>query len=142
MEVGVEKTVVVNKNYKDFDVYIGRGSKFGNPYYIGKDGDRNQVIDLYRDWFLMMLKDPIFKRDVLALKGKRLGCFCKPLACHGDVIVEYLENIPDSSDEIRLEIILVAVELFKESNPIEGDSEKYTVSAKNLRRLGALLSKI
>jgi hypothetical protein len=88
----VNKTVVVNK-YKDrFDVYIGRGSAFGNPFEIGKDGTREEVIERYRDWFLKKLKNERFKKQVLKLKGKRLGCFCKPLACHGDIIVEYLER--------------------------------------------------
>lgn len=88
----MNKTVVVNK-YKDrFDVYIGRGSAFGNPFEIGKDGTREEVIERYRDWFLKKLKNERFKKQVLKLKGKRLGCFCKPLACHGDIIVEYLER--------------------------------------------------
>lgn len=84
--------MVVNKNYEEFDVYIGRGSMFGNPFYIGRDGDRALVIDKYKAWFTKRLEDPKFKKAVLALKGKRLGCYCKPKACHGDIIAEYLER--------------------------------------------------
>jgi hypothetical protein len=86
-------TKVVNKYKEPFDEYIGRGSIFGNPYRIGRDGSREEVIELYAIHFLYkMVNDPEFKRRVLALKGKTLGCFCKPNSCHGDIIVDYLEK--------------------------------------------------
>ena len=86
-------TTVVNIRTQKCDVYIGRGSPFGNPFRIGRDGNRQQVIELYRRKFLhKLLNDDEFAMEVQALKGKRLGCFCKPLACHGDVIVEVLEG--------------------------------------------------
>ena len=62
-------------------VYIGRGSPWGNPFVIGKHGDRAQVIELYRLNVLPTL-------DLAALKGKHLVCFCKPAACHGDLLLE------------------------------------------------------
>lgn len=87
------KTIVVNKRKEACDVYIGRGSIFGNPYPITINQSREQAIDLFRTFFLRLIEiDPNFKAQVLRLKGKRLGCFCKPQACHGDVIVEYLEG--------------------------------------------------
>jgi len=88
------KTIVINiKNYpkKDY-IYIGRGSPFGNPYVIGKDGDRDEVIKKYERDFHKKIKNERFKRAVLSLKGKKLGCFCKPEKCHGDIIVQYLEG--------------------------------------------------
>jgi hypothetical protein len=86
-------TVVVNKRNKEpYDVYIGRGTPFGNKYEIGKDGTRNDVIAKYREWFHKKLADPWFRDRVLELRGKRLGCWCKPDPCHGDVIVEWLEK--------------------------------------------------
>jgi len=76
------------------DVYIGRGSKWGNPYAIGFDGDREEVIRKFKyDFERDFLK--FSKEDVLALKGKTLGCHCKPAACHGDVIAEYLNVLDD-----------------------------------------------
>ena len=66
---------------------------FGNPFSVERDGGREKVIELYREYFLNRLKiDPEFARRTKELKGKRLGCFCNPKACHGDVIAEYLER--------------------------------------------------
>ena len=87
-------TRVVNKRKEKFDVYIGRGSLFGNAFIIGTDGTREEVIEKYRKWFHKRLKDDWFVREVHALQGKRLGCFCAPLPCHGDVIKEYLDSLP------------------------------------------------
>lgn len=78
---------VVNKYRSAFDVYIGRGSMWGNPFVIGKDGDREQVIALYREHLWVQIQTAQVSLDELrSLNGKRLGCFCKPAACHGDVI--------------------------------------------------------
>lgn len=85
-------TTVVNKRNESFDEYIGRGSIFGNPYEIGRDGTREQVIERYRTWFGFMVRDPIFLSAVQLLRNKKLGCFCKPLLCHGDVIKEFLDK--------------------------------------------------
>lgn len=86
-------TTVVNRTKEDYDVYIGRGSDFGNPYRIGPDGTREEVIVKYRDYFYQrIVYDEMFKKAVLNLRGKRLGCFCKPKDCHGDIIVEYLNE--------------------------------------------------
>jgi len=87
-------TTVVNKNLDKYDVYIGRPSLFGNPYVIGTHGKRKEVIEKYRSYFNHRIeKDPIFKEAVLKLKDKKLGCFCSPQICHGDIIAEYLNNL-------------------------------------------------
>ena len=75
------QTVVVNIKKEHFDVYIGRAGRgedgyFGNPFRMGQDSE--------------------FKHRVLALKGKRLGCFCKPKACHGDVIADWLNKMEEN----------------------------------------------
>jgi len=88
----MSKTVVVNIKKERCDVKIDRTTSFGNPYHIGQDGDRKQVIEKYRTYFYKKLNNPLFRNKVLLLKGKRLGCYCKPMECHGDVIVEYLEG--------------------------------------------------
>lgn len=87
------KTRVVHCKKERYDVYIGRPSIFGNPHAISAKMDRPTVIALYRSYIRdKMQRDKEFKKAVLALKGKVLGCWCKPLQCHGDVIVEILEK--------------------------------------------------
>jgi hypothetical protein len=81
------KTRAVNLKREPYDVYIGRGSKWGNPFVIGPDGTREQVIERYRTY---LLANHDLCADLYELEGKCLGCFCKPLRCHGDVIVEEL----------------------------------------------------
>ncbi len=93
----VQLTRVVNIDKQEpFDVYIGRGSGFGNPYQIGFDGDdREEVIRKFHyDFDRGYLKDN-FKTRLLALQGKRLGCHCKPQLCHGDVLAAYLNGYDD-----------------------------------------------
>jgi hypothetical protein len=76
-----------------YDVYIGRPSPFGNPYKIGKGQTREEVIAAYEVYFKVKIeKNFMFKRQVEALRGKVLGCYCKPAPCHGDVIVKWLDK--------------------------------------------------
>jgi hypothetical protein len=69
-------------------VYIGRPSKWGNPFVIGLAGDRAAVIEKYRVWLWQ-------QKDLLAqlpeLDEKDLVCHCAPLACHGDVLMRAYE---------------------------------------------------
>ena len=67
-------------------VYIGRGSPYGNPFVIGKDGTRNEVIAKYRDY---LLSNPDLLSMVKSnLRGEDLVCFCAPRPCHGDILLE------------------------------------------------------
>lgn len=79
---------VVNKYASEYDVYIGRGSKWGNPYVIPRDGNRQEVIDLFE---MHLVGNPELMKALPELKGKALGCFCKPKACHGDVLKRYAD---------------------------------------------------
>lgn len=93
IDATLTKVVNVDKNEK-YDEYIGRGSLWGNPYAIGFDGDREEIIRKYKyDFERDFLKSS--KSDFMKLKGKILGCHCKPAACHGDVIAEYLNSLDD-----------------------------------------------
>lgn len=80
---------VVNLNVEAYDVFIGRPSKWGNPFRIGVDGTRSEVIKKYRDY---ILKNPDLLNSLDELEGKVLGCYCKPKACHGDVLIELIEK--------------------------------------------------
>lgn len=81
--------VVVNIKTDKCDVYIGRGSPLGNPFIIGVDGNRDDVVEKYRIYLYKLIKDKeITKEYLISLDNKRLGCFCKPKRCHGDVVVK------------------------------------------------------
>lgn len=83
-------TTVVKVNNRTCDVYIGRPSKWGNPFYVGRDGSRAEVIRKYEEW---ILQQPELLSSLSELKGKRLGCHCKPLACHGDVLAKLADAL-------------------------------------------------
>lgn len=82
------ETVVVHKR-EPHDVYIGRPSKWGNPYTIGPDGGRAEVIEKYRKYVTGSKR---LMSCLHELKGKRLGCFCAPKPCHGDVLKELADG--------------------------------------------------
>jgi len=76
--------------------YIGRGSYWGNPYSLYDNaGDREDVINNYAYDFQFEYFPNKKKSEVFKLKGKRLGCFCKPKACHGDVLADFLNSFDD-----------------------------------------------
>jgi hypothetical protein len=101
-------TRVVNLRKEPFDVYIGRAGHgqdgyFGNPYAVnhtcGRCGEFHDkpltTLFCFKAYFEeRVATDPEFRARVLSLKGKTLGCFCKPKACHGDLIVEWLNKQP------------------------------------------------
>lgn len=81
--------IVVNKYKDEYDIYIGRGSKWGNPFPMKNksDEERERVIEEYRKHLWKQISSgEVTKEELVELKGKRLACFCKPLSCHGDVI--------------------------------------------------------
>jgi hypothetical protein len=81
---------VVNLRHEQrYDVLIARPSKWGNPFQIGRDGNRERVIEMYE---VHIRHRPDFLADLPELIGKRLGCYCKPLPCHGDVLVKLLKE--------------------------------------------------
>ena len=75
---------------RDLCVRVDRATPWGNPFDLGKDGDRETVIASYRDHYLP------FKPSLLArlgeLHGKALGCRCAPAPCHADVLVREMER--------------------------------------------------
>lgn len=106
----MNETVVVNKNFQPCDVYIGRTLMspfhFGNPFTHtpGRVGDiivvkdRDTAVFYFQRWLegLMFVDHEPERRmwileNMESLRGKRLGCFCKPKPCHGDVYVRMLE---------------------------------------------------
>lgn len=87
------ETRVVNRHFMREDVYIGRGSKWGNQFVIGATYQgrvltRESCIEAFRDWLLYSNAGVALQADLGELIGKRLGCYCAPKACHGDVLAE------------------------------------------------------
>ena len=89
---------VVHCKKEPFDVYIGRPSKWGNPFVIGKDGSREEVIKKYE---LYVLGTPDLMMSLHELQGKVLGCWCRPLPCHGDVLARLADSAKAGSEGLR-----------------------------------------
>ena len=83
-------TKVVHCKKEPYDIYIGRPSIYGNPFKIGKHGTREEVLEKYREYLLSNL---YLLEKIKELDGKVLGCWCKPLSCHGDIMMEILNKI-------------------------------------------------
>lgn len=66
-------------------VYIGRPTKWGNPFMVGRDGKRGECIELYKKWIAS--QPELCQQARSELKGKSLGCWCAPMPCHGDVLL-------------------------------------------------------
>ena len=92
---------------KESNVYIGRGkvifidgikypledSIWANPYKITDTQSKEQVLKLYREYIEKKLESNHFLIDnLIKLKGKKLGCWCKPDCCHGDILLEMLDK--------------------------------------------------
>jgi hypothetical protein len=95
--IATEITKVRNKDRDEaYDVYIGRGTPWGNPFPIGigeSGDDRDAVIEKYSEYFEReILSDPKKRKALTSLRGYKLGCHCKPLKCHGDIIANYLNS--------------------------------------------------
>lgn len=90
--------LIVHCKKDKYDVYIGRGSKWGNPFVVGRDGNRSEVLMKYADW----LRNQTQLLDSLhELENRVLGCFCAPkggitkdseLVCHGQILAKVVEG--------------------------------------------------
>jgi len=86
-----KQAIVVNVRDEPCDVSIMRPGPYGNPFIIGKDGDRKTVVDKYRNKLRNDI--PLMMKARRELKGKRLGCCCEPDLCHGQPLAEVV-NMP------------------------------------------------
>lgn len=92
--------LVKNKARDDtFEVYIGRPSRWGNPF-THKDGTRaeyvvgtrDEAVERYRAWLWAEIRDGrIELSELAALRGKTLGCWCAPARCHGEILAAAAE---------------------------------------------------
>jgi hypothetical protein len=102
------RTTVVNIRAEDYEIYIGRKGKgedgyYGNPFDM-RNFSRNECLERYQEWFYQRIKsDSVFRENILSLRGKVLGCFCKPKDCHGDIIAEYVNAHFEKRDQTEQE---------------------------------------
>jgi len=69
-----------------------KSSNFANPFKIGKDGTREEVIEKYKIYIISKLEEnDELKEELINMKGKNLGCWCHPEPCHGDILLELIE---------------------------------------------------
>lgn len=87
---------IVNMNKESYDICIGRGTKWGNPYSHLPNSraefictSRNESIMKYKEW---ILNQPDLMDSLHELRGKILGCYCKPKSCHGDILVSLVND--------------------------------------------------
>lgn len=100
-ETHLSNTRVVNKYKESYDVYIGRGSPVGNPFShmagtkaLYRVNTRDEAVESFEFYIRgRMLVEEDLVKYIKSLKGKTLGCFCKPQACHGDVLVRLVEEL-------------------------------------------------
>lgn len=94
----MNETKVVHCKKDNYDIYIGRGSIYGNPFTHIKNkktkaefivSTRADAITAYKNW---VLTQPQIINNLEFLRGKRLGCFCAPKSCHGDILIELLNK--------------------------------------------------
>eukprot|EP00392_Amoebophrya_sp_AT5.2_P016528 g16794.t1 len=131
------------------NTYIGRGSKWGNPYRAPADGNREEVLQKYATY----LKSSGLREQVGELKGKRLGCFCSPFPCHGDVIREAIqedselvcvaadEEIGDDLEERREFVRHFGIDTlldFDRCETVMGATEKDETSRRKRKRFAAV----
>ena len=70
-----------------------KGSNFCNPFVVGKHGSREEVIEKYKTYIqARLVAEPSLVEELRKMKGKTLGCWCHPEACHGDVLLEILKT--------------------------------------------------
>lgn len=81
---------MVHCKKEPYDVYIGRPGKWQNPFVIGKDGDREEVIKKFEKY---VLSSPDLLSSLSEIRGKILACWCSPKACHGDVLLKYCNDL-------------------------------------------------
>lgn len=100
------KTKVVHCKKEPYDIYIGRPSKWGNPFSHKKGTSakykvksRKEAIEAYEEWITAGEGNHLLN-DLHELEGKVLGCWCKPKSCHGDVLIKLIEEQKQMAKEL------------------------------------------
>lgn len=90
----MKTTVIHIRNKAPGDVYIGRPGKWGNPFAMKDESQRDAAVEQHKRWLWEQMKAGKITRDeLLELDGKRLVCYCAPKRCHGDNLVAAIEYL-------------------------------------------------
>lgn len=91
---------VVNVKNSKYEEYIGRGSILGNPFVIGKDGDREEVIKKYKNyiWNCLKVTRELEMLTAVEFEDCVLGCHCKPKECHGDIVISAVNYLREEKE--------------------------------------------
>lgn len=96
--VGRAGVVFIKKEDGEKERFPKIQSIFANPFKIGKDGSRDDVLEKYRKYIIKKLDNDIsLQEELLNLKGKNLGCWCAPEPCHANILLELI-NIYENKD--------------------------------------------
>jgi hypothetical protein len=95
-------TRAVNIRRERYDILIMRPGPWGNPFVVGVDGEQGECVRKHREWLetgngfgnprANSAARQFVVRNIGRLKGKKLGCGCKPKACHGDTLAEFADR--------------------------------------------------
>lgn len=85
-------TTVVHCKRSRYDVYIGRPSKFGNPFPLRAGESRDAAIEKYRAWLMAPEQSALRAAVRTELRDKVIACWCAPKRCHGDVLAEVADG--------------------------------------------------
>ena len=92
--IGRRGVVIIEKRR-----YPEKGSIWGNPFKVGKDGTLEEVLEKYEEYICEKIeKNKEMKYNLMSLKDKRLGCWCKPNICHGDVLKRLIKKYEEDED--------------------------------------------
>jgi Domain of unknown function (DUF4326) len=83
-------TAVVHCKKDPYDIYIGRPSKWGNPFKLHPSETRGETLSRYRRW---VVSQPKLMADLPELIDKTLGCWCAPKPCHGDILADLVREL-------------------------------------------------
>lgn len=82
---------ITNKETGKKERFPKKSSNFANPYKVGKDGNREEVLQKYKIYIEKKLEnDDTLINELISLKGKNLGCWCYPDPCHGNILLELI----------------------------------------------------
>ena len=87
--INIDRNLISEARDANAYVFIGKTSKWGGPFQVAWDGDQQEIVEKYRDW---VKSQPKLLADLPSLRGKVLGCYCAPRPCHGDVLIELLQE--------------------------------------------------